>query len=207
MKLSSTRLAISVIILFLSSLSVFGAESAASLLDKVRAKFSSSPSVEALFTVKGADKPLQGSAVMAGSSYALTTPQLLVWFDGKTQWAYMKTSREVNVSEPDADEIMEANPFAILTSHSSYYSPLRLQDKGGLWRVRLTPRDKNSQINEIVISINPSTSWPENVSISFSDDRKIDLHIDKISVGKAVKPSAFRYDPSLYPASEIIDLR
>lgn len=196
-----------IVSLLLCSFAVRGAESASSILDKVRARFTSAPSVEALFTISGAGSPMQGSAIMAGPSFTFTTPQLIVWFDGKTQWAYMKSSKEVNISEPETDEIMAANPFAILTSNSSYYTSLRIADKNGLQRVRLTPRDKNSEIDNIVVGINPSTGWPKTVTVTFADKRTVDLNIDKISAGNARNASTFRYDKALYPASDIIDLR
>ncbi len=182
------------------------AVTATQLLDKVRAKFSASPSVEAVFTIAG-EHPLQGNALMAGNAFTLNTPQIEVWFDGKTQWTLIKSSQEVSVTEPDAEEMMAANPFAILTSPGSFYTARRLSDSRGRARVELTPRDKTSGIEKIIVHIDTATSWPSAVVVDFADDRRIELMIDKITPSTKKSAGAFRYDASRYPAAEIIDLR
>lgn len=180
---------------------------AASELDKVRARMASAGAVEAVFTINGGEGPVQGNAVISGNSFRLTTPQVEVWFDGKTQWTLLNSTDEVSISEPDADEIMSANPFAILTAHSNYYTARRLSDSGGRTRVELKPRDKSSIISSFIIMIDPATNWPAALVLKLSDNRKIDVVIDRIGVTQAKSKSFFTYNPSQHPAAEIIDLR
>lgn len=179
---------------------------ASKLLDELRKRMSS-PSVEALFTIDGFDGPVQGSAILSGTKIAMTTPQMCVWYDGTTQWTYMTASREVNISEPDAAELLATNPFAILTADSSQYRSKSLADSAGKARVELIPADSSSGIAKILIAVENRSKWPADITVTFTDGRKISLKVDKISAGSAKPLSAFRYNKAAYPASEIIDLR
>lgn len=179
---------------------------ASALLADLR-KHMSAPSVEALFTIDGADGPVQGSATMAGAKIAMTTPQMCVWYDGTTQWTYVTSSRELNISEPDAAELLATNPFAILTADATRYSSKRLADLAGNARIELVPADTSAGIASIVIAIDKRSKWPADIALTFTDGRKINLKVDKISAGQAEPISAFRYNKAAYPASEIIDLR
>lgn len=182
-------------------------QSAASILSQVRNNIASAPSVEAVFSINGGSGPVQGSLIMAGAKFSMTTPQLSVWYDGKTQWTLMTESREVSITEPDADEMMASNPFAILSSPQSHYSIRRLSDSNGRYRIELKPVDKTSVIERYVLFVNQSTHWPAAVVVEFSDGRKMELVLDAIGAGKAKTASAFVYDAKKHPAIEIIDLR
>ena len=184
-----------------------GTQSAAAILSQLRGKLATSPSVEAVFTIKGAFGPVQGSLIMAGAKFYMTTPQLTVWYDGKTQWTLLPDSREVDISEPDAEEMMEANPFAILSSPQSHYSIRRLPDSKGCFRIELKPVDKSSSIGRYVLTVSQATKWPTAVTVEFSDGRKMELAIDSIAAGKAKAASVFVFDAKKHPSIEIVDLR
>lgn len=181
--------------------------SAASILDGLRTKIIGAPSVESVFTINGGEGPVQGSVILSGSKYTMTTPQMRAWFDGRTQWTLLQSSREVNVSEPDRAELMSSNPFAILTAHKDYYTARRLKDAGGMQRVELVPRDRTSAISDIVVAVNPRTGWPTSLEVSFDDNRKISVRIDRMNAGNAKAPSAFAFNAKDFPGYEIVDLR
>lgn len=180
---------------------------AESILDGLRSRIVGAPSVEAVFTINGGDGPVQGSVILAGSSYTMTTPQMRAWFDGRTQWTLINSSKEVNVTEPDRSDLMSTNPFAILTAHKDFYTARRLPDAGGMQRVELVPRDRTSAVSDFVISVNPRTGWPTALEISFDDGRKISVRIDRMSAGTAKAASAFAFNAKDFPAYEIVDLR
>lgn len=180
---------------------------AETLLSKVKARLSSAPSVEVTFTINGGEGPVQGSATMAADKYFMTTPVLTVWYDGRTQWTFLKSSGEVSITEPTADELMASNPFAILSSPADHYTLRMLGDSQGRKRVEMTPKSKMSGISRIVLFVNPSTSWPAAIVVSFDDGRSVDVVVDNISSGKAVPVGTFRYNSKRFPATEIIDLR
>lgn len=180
---------------------------AATILKQVRVRMAASPSVEATFTINGGDGPVQGNASMAADKYFMTTPVLTVWYDGRTQWTFLKSSGEVSITEPTADELMESNPFAILSSPADRYTLRMLGDSQGRKRVEMTPKSGLSGISKIVLFVDPSTHYPAAIVVNFDDGRAVDVVIDNITAAKAKPVGAFRYDSKRFPASEIIDLR
>ena len=110
--------------------------SASSILAQMRKSMLAKPAVEAQFTINGADGAVQGSALMAGAAFAFTTPQLDVWFDGRTQWVFLHSTGEVSITEPTADELATTNPFVVLSAYDTHYTSRRLPDSSGRRRVR-----------------------------------------------------------------------
>lgn len=181
--------------------------SAASIMSELKKKIVSHASVEAVFTIKSDDVPLEGSIIMSESKFSMKTPPLSVWYDGKTQWTLIRTSKEVGISEPTADELMLTNPFAILTSYDGYYAARRLPDISGRQRVELIPKDKNAGFESIVVTVNTTTYFPESIIVNLDKNRKIDLTIDKISGASKKADATFIFDAKKYPGFEINDLR
>lgn len=183
------------------------AQSAADILRTAASKIASAPSVEAQFTVNGNDGAVQGSAVLSGAYFTLTTPVVRVWYDGRTQWTMVCSTQEVSITEPTQAEVMESNPFAILRHYDRQYTARRLSDVAGRKRVELTPlRDSNIDIDRAIILIS-ADGWPAGVEVHFNDGRTLGASIDHIAAGASKPVSAFRFNPALTPASEIIDLR
>ena len=193
--------------LIFSILGAAAADSASGILETMRKQVLSKPAVEAFFTINGGQGAVQGSIVMSGASFTMTTPQLKVWYNGKTQWTYLDSSGEVSITEPTAEELMASNPFAILSSYSTHYRSRRLDDNNGRKCVGLTPVDRNSGIEQIEVIADKSGKWPEAINITFDYKRKISLVIDKIAGVAKPSESIFRYDAKKQAATEIIDLR
>lgn len=175
---------------------------AGSLLADLRTKIQASPSVEAVFTLNSENGIAAGSVILAGNKYVMTTNGLKVWYDGKTQWTLFEASKEVNVTEPTAAEVMASNPFAILTAHQDFYTARRLKDN----RVELVPRNKDLGFERFIIGFS-SNDWPSTLLIEFGDGSKIDVKIDAINSGKAKSATTFTFDAKKYPDIDIIDLR
>ncbi|MDE6269407.1 MAG: hypothetical protein K2M12_00955, partial [Muribaculaceae bacterium] len=118
------------------------AESAASLLQRCAARLSQSPSVSAQFSIRNSDgEDIDGTILLARECFKLTSPVMHIWYDGHTQWAALSATREVNITEPKAEELLASNPFAIVSSYASRYNARLLPAKAGAreQRVELTP--------------------------------------------------------------------
>ena len=139
-------------------------------------------------------------------STAVATPAMSVWYDGHTQWTQMHSTTEVCISEPTADEVMESNPFAILSNYSRNFRCRRLADVDGRRRVELTPVSPDSDIRKAIISVGPD-GWVAGAQIVYDDGRSVSAAVDRIGAVRQQPLSAFRYDRATHPASEIIDLR
>lgn len=181
--------------------------SASSILAKMRKSMLAKPAVEAQFTINGADGAVQGSALMAGAAFAFTTPQLDVWFDGRTQWVFLHSTGEVSITEPTPDELATTNPFVVLSAYDTHYTSRRLPDSSGRRRVELVPRDADSGIRSITVIADTPGNWPQAIIVDLDSGERIHMVIDRIAGRAKPADTAFRYDARLHPASEIIDLR
>lgn len=182
-------------------------QTAASVLDAVRARLSATPATDATFSIASPSGPIHGSVTMSGNKYFMATPQMMAWYDGKTQWVMVLPSREVTVTEPTRAEVLSSNPFAILSDYRSGYRIRRLKDASGLRRVELTPTDVTSSIKTIVIHVDPASNYPRALTVTFDDNRIMHVTIDTMTAAQGRPTATFSYDAKRYPASEIIDLR
>lgn len=200
------RLLLTVIALAACGVS-FAAESASSVLDGMRRKLASAKAVEAVFTINADGDATQGSASLSGAAFVFRTPELTVWYDGKTQWSMIGNTGEVNISEPTAEELTLSNPFAILNGYGEHFKARLLTSSGKDKRVELTPIHKGTGIGRIVVTEDSSTHWPAAVEVVFSDGRRIVMTVNNINAVPPLPAATFRFDSAKYPTVEIIDLR
>ena len=77
------------------------AESAKRILDKAAATVNNPGGVQAHFQMISKQfGTTEGEIAVKGNKFHATTPDATIWFDGKTQWTYMKGNDEVNISNP-----------------------------------------------------------------------------------------------------------
>lgn len=87
------------------------AQSARSILDKAAATVSNPSGIQAHFQMITKQGTTSGDISVKGNKFHATTPDATIWFDGKTQWTYMKGNEEVNVSNPTEAELQAINPY------------------------------------------------------------------------------------------------
>lgn len=184
---------------------VIAAQSAKNVLDKTAAVVSNKDGVSAGFKITdGQYGNLSGTIAVKGQKFQASTPQVNVWFDGKTQWTLMKSSNEVNISNPTASELAAINPYNFINIYRNGYK-YDMKTVGKEFQVHLTATDKSRKIQEMYINVNKSSYVPSQVkmlrggkwsTITISNFKKASL-----------SDSQFRFNPKSYPDAEIIDLR
>ena len=87
------------------------------LLDKIVAPIESGKGISLKFLLQQSDmENVEGSIDMLSDKFVLQVPDMITWFDGTTQWTYLKSSEEVNISIPEKDELLQTNPCLLLQS-------------------------------------------------------------------------------------------
>ena len=100
-----------VLILFLSvSLSAQKDKQAREILDKTANALQQAGGIRATFGGTG-----NGTLLLKGNRFYLNSGGIQSWFDGTTQWSYLESSEEVNVSNPTPEELQTINPYALLS--------------------------------------------------------------------------------------------
>ena len=172
-----------------SPLSV-SAQTAKSVLDKAAATVTMKDGVKADFKMTGSMGSTSGTIIIKGKKFHATTPQASVWFDGKTQWTYMKDNDEVNIVNPTEAQLQTINPYNFLNLYKKGYNAT-LNSNGNNHVVHLTASTASNKIKELFITI--GKKW---TIFDISNLKK-----------QSANDAMFRFNAKDFPHAEIIDLR
>lgn len=202
------RLISSITIICLTAMMAFAAGNtsaeAKKILDKAAAKVNLSKGATANFSISGGKIGNQsGTISIKGNMFQASTATAIVWFDGKTQWTYMKNNDEVNISTPNAAKQASMNPYTFINIYKKGYN-LSVENTASGKQVHLTAQNKNASIKEMYVLVDKnynikqvkmkqSAGW---YSISISN-----------LTSKNLSDSAFTFNAKDYPKAEVIDLR
>ena len=180
------------------------AQTAKSVLDKAAANITVKSGVQANFKMTGSMGNTSGALVVKGKKFHATTPQAIVWFDGKTQWTYMKNNDEVNVTTPTEAQLQAINPYNFINLYKNGYD-CTLNKAGKDYIVHLTASSKDKKIREMFITINKTSYQPTQVKLLQGTKWTI---FDITDLKKRNIPdSQFRFNAKDFPQAEVIDLR
>lgn len=122
MKTNRILLYCSVLFLLLS-MKPLHAQNGTQALDKVVGKFQQSNGISATFTLtvfNALNEPVEkqnGTIKLSGNKFYWNTTSMTVWYDGLQQWAYVKATEEVNLTEPTTEEIATVNPYILINNY------------------------------------------------------------------------------------------
>ena len=185
---------------------------ARSILDQTSQAFKQSGGVEAEFTLTPyMQDEVKGCIQLMEESFCVKMDEMVTWFDGKTQWTYLPTNEEVNVSTPSREVVESFNPMVFLSLYKEEYN-CQLGGKSNfngktVYEVTLKTEDFKKQWQNITLYIDRATLLPLYFKLQ-GEGR--DYHIITISnykQGMNWKKEHFTFNPKEYPDAEIIDLR
>ena len=180
------------------------AQTAKSVLDKAAANITVKSGVQANFKMTGSMGNTSGTLVVKGKKFHATTPQAIVWFDGKTQWTYMKNNDEVNVTTPTEAQLQAINPYNFINLYKNGYD-CTLNKAGKDYIVHLTASLKDKKIREMFITINKTSYQPTQVKLL--QGTKWTIFDIKDLKKRNIPDSQFRFNAKDFPQAEVIDLR
>ena len=141
------------------------ATQARAILDKTAKVVGRSGGVSASFTMNAPSTgSISGKISVKGNKFYASTPQTTVWFNGKTQWTYMKKNNEVNVSTPTAAQQQMMTPYTFINVYKSGYK-LSTKPSGANNEVHMVAANKNHSIQEMYITVNKKTSVPSQIKM------------------------------------------
>ncbi len=198
----------SIVSLLMVALCVGAASTGGALLQRCAAKIKSAPSLSVTYTVSADGNTAEGLLVLQGEMFTISTPGMVSWYDGKSQWTYSDQIGEVNVISPTAEEVQQINPFAIVKSFSSSYSSEQVKSSSaGVTTLRLTAKNRKSDISSADVTINDKTLYPTRIVLTMSNRQKVTINIKNVKAGGKLPVSNFRFDAKRYPNVQVIDLR
>ncbi len=195
------------VILFTIHCSLFispvGAQTAKQVLDKTAAVVAAKSGAKASFSIKGDQMNASGTIAIKGKKFHATTPQATIWFDGKTQWTYLKKNDEVNVANPTESELAAINPYNFIYMYQKGYK-YTMEKKNGSFIVHLTGSDKRG-IQEMYITIHQKTYIPSQIRMR-QQKGWTTITISGFKQSK-LSDGMFRFNSKDFPNAEVIDLR
>ena len=204
MKVSIIRIAAIVLFTFQSSLFTANAQSAKSVLDKAAASVTVASGVKANFRMTTTTGNTSGTIAIKGKKFYATTPQAKIWFDGKTQWTYLKNNDEVNVSNPTEAQLQAINPYNFINLYKRGYT-YTMNTVGTNYVIHLTSNSTDRKIKELFITVNKKNYQPMQVKM-LQGKKWTTFDITSIKKEK-IADSQFRFNSKDFPKAEIIDLR
>ncbi len=185
----------------------FAADSPDEILNQAAAKFAEAPSISAAYTITAAQGKYSGRVSFAGDKFTMTSPQILTWFDGKTQWSYNKDINEVCVSEPTEQDLSQINPFVIINNFRNNFTATSMSAPKGFLKLQLKSKNAGSDVTEAIVTLNEKTMMPTQIQLTTADKQQITILLTSVTVGQKYNIKAFQFHAPNYPGVQIVDLR
>lgn len=177
------------------------AQNARQILDKTAALISNKGGATANFSMSGKYGSASGTLSIKGKKFCAHTAQTTTWYDGKTQWTYVKRNDEVNISNPSASQQQSLNPYNFIYLYKSGYDMTAKKNATG-YEVHLKAQKKN--IREVYITVNKKYQ-PTQIKV-LNDKGWSTITITNFKTAK-LSDNIFRFNDKDYPQAEVIDLR
>ena len=176
------------------------AQTAKSVLDKAAATITAPQG----FKMSATSGSTSGTIAIKGKKFYATTPQATVWFDGKTQWTYMKNNDEVNVSNPTEAQLQAINPYNFINLYKRGYN-YTINTAGKDYVVHLLANSGERKIKELFVTVDKKNYQPKQVKM-LQGKKWTTFDISNIKKEK-LADGQFRFNSKDFPKAEIIDLR
>ncbi len=180
------------------------ASQARSILDKAASVIGRKGGATANFSISGKYGNSSGTIAIKGNKFRATTPDAIVWYDGKTEWTYIKKNKEVNVSTPTEAQQQAMNPYKFITIYKNGFN-LSMTSTASDHNIHLVAQNQSRTIKEMYIIVDKRTNLPKQVKMRQQNG----WSTINISNFKAVNQSdaTFRFNSKDFPHAEVIDLR
>lgn len=198
------RLSVIIMVLvFTLNICAQNATQARKILDKTAAIIGRKGGAVASFSMTGKYGNASGSISIKGNKFNARTSQAIVWYDGKTQWTYMKRNQEVNVSTPTEAQQQAMNPYKFISIYKNGFK-LGMKNVTGGWQIHLYATNQKRTIKEMYITIGKNY-LPKTIKMRQSNGWTT-INVKNFKA-KDLSDSVFRFNSKEFPHAEIVDLR
>ena len=177
---------------------------AAEVLDKVLEDLSKSSGIRAEF---GGSET--GFLLLKGEKFYLNNGNIQSWYDGKTQWSYVADTEEVNISHPTLEELQGINPYLILMRYKTdfNYTYKGSQTRNGVKGHEIVLTPKHSEQSEVIRVFISKTYHPLAMKMEQNGQTLSEINVTSYKTDQKLEDGMFRFNKSLFPNAEIIDMR
>ena len=181
------------------------ASEARKVLDKTASIVGNKGGATASFKVSGTGiVATSGTISIKGSKFQARAGEAIVWYDGKTQWSYLRSTNEVSVTTPTEAQRARMNPYALITMYKSGYN-LGMTTKGDDYQVHMTANNKQRDVQEAYLTIDRRTYTPGTIKVR-SGGKWTTITVSNFQK-KNLAESTFAFNAKAFPKAEVVDLR
>ncbi len=185
------------------SISAQNAIQARKILDKTALIIGRKGGAVANFSISGKYGNSSGTIAIKGNKFNAKTPQAIVWYDGKTQWTYMKKNQEVNVSTPTEAQQQSMNPYKFISIYKNGFK-LGMKNVSEGWQIHLYATNQKRTIKEMYIVVGKNY-LPKTIRMRQSNGWTT-IKVTNFKA-KNLADTMFRFNAKDFPNAEVIDLR
>lgn len=180
------------------------AAQARKVLDKAATIIGRKGGATANFSISGKYGNTNGTIAIKGNKFRATTSDAIVWYDGKTEWTYIKKNEEVNVSTPTEAQQQAMNPYKFITIYKNGFN-MSMTSNASDHNIHLVAQNQGRTIKEMYITVDKRTNLPKQVKMRQQNG----WSTINITNFKAVdqNDATFRFNSKDFPHAEVIDLR
>ena len=188
-----------------SSISNATAQTAKEVLDKCAATVSAKQGVTADFRMESAQYGnTSGTIAVKGKMFHASTPMATMWFDGKTQWTYLKKNNEVSVTNPTETQLQAINPYNFINMYKKGFK-YTMTSSATTYHVHLTATDATRKVQELFIVVDKKANTPQEVKMR-QGSKWTTFVISNLKAGH-LSDTEFQFSSKDFPTAEVIDLR
>lgn len=202
-----TRLAILLTLILGLNAAALRAEKPEATLDAAIARITSAGSVNATCHISSGGASTAARLTMEGKKFHIAADGTAIWYDGTTQWTWMKRTGEVDITTPTPDELSQVNPLAVVGAFRQAYAVQSVKAPDGLKRLLLKAKNAGADISSITLTLNAKDLSPRALDLEYANGTTLSMTITSWVIGKPLPPSTFVYSKSLHPDAKIVDLR
>lgn len=197
------------------TLTVAGQTSAKKVLDATADKLTRNGDIQLSFKADQFTSGQQngsafGNMQISGNKFKITTPDMITWYNGQTQWSYVLNNEEVNISTPTEEEQQNINPYAFVNIYKKGYNysmrETTLRGKA-CYEVTLIAQDKKSSLPTIILDIEKGNRVPLCVRLQHDAQTWTRITIQSYEDKQSFPANHFEFNRHDFPQAEIIDLR
>ncbi len=198
------KLLFSLALILLGTATALG-QTAVEVLDKCAATVSAKDGLQASFRMESAQYGnTSGTIALKGRKFHATTPVASMWFDGTTQWTYLKRNNEVSVVTPNESQLQALNPYHFINMYKQGYKAT-MTTSATDYRVHLNATDGKHKIKELFITVSKKSYQPKEIQL-LQGNKWTTFYVTDLKIQKQ-DDGAFRFNSKDFPSAEVIDLR
>ncbi len=153
-------------------------------------------------TAENVSQEARGDVSIDGEKYVLNLMGTTQMFDGKKIYTIIPEDEEINISsyvEEDSNSITPSKMFSFYEEGYNYEMDITQNVKGReIQYVKLTPKDSNAEIKNILLGIDKQTKHIYNLIQTQENGTKITITVKSFKTDQPLAKNLFTFDEDRY---------